>query len=43
MEEERASLAEEIPYGRFASPEEAAAFCYQITESQNILLADYTL
>ena len=25
-EEERASLAEEIPYGRFASPEEAAAF-----------------
>ena len=36
-EEERASLAEEIPYGRFASPEEAAAFCYQITESPEYL------
>ena len=36
-EEERAALAEEIPYGRFASPEEAAAFCYQITESPNYL------
>ena len=36
-EEERASLAEEIPYGRFASPEEAAAFCYQITESPGYL------
>ena len=36
-EEERASLSEEIPYGRFASPEEAAAFCYQITESPEYL------
>lgn len=36
-EEGRASLAEEIPYGRFASPEEAAAFCYQITESPEYL------
>lgn len=36
-EEERVSLAEEIPYGRFASPEEAAAFCYQITESPEYL------
>ena len=36
-EEERAALSEEIPYGRFASPEEAAAFCYQITESPEYL------
>lgn len=36
-EEERAALAEEIPYGRFASPEEAAAFCCQITESPEYL------
>lgn len=36
-EEERVSLAEEIPYGRFASPEEAAAFCYQVTESPEYL------
>lgn len=36
-EEERAALADEIPYGRFASPEEAAAFCYQITESPEYL------
>ena len=36
-EEERSALAEEIPYGRFATPEEAAAFCYQITESPNYL------
>lgn len=36
-EEERNSLAEEIPYGRFASAEEAAAFCYQITESPEYL------
>lgn len=36
-EEERAALAEEIPYGRFASPEEAASFCYQITESPEYL------
>lgn len=36
-EEERRQLAEEIPYGRFASPEEAAAFCYQITESPDYL------
>ena len=36
-EEERAALAEEIPYGRFASPEEAATFCYQITESPEYL------
>lgn len=35
--EERTALAEEIPYGRFASPEEAAAFCYQITESPEYL------
>lgn len=36
-EEERAALADEIPYGRFASPKEAAAFCYQITESPEYL------
>ena len=36
-EEERAALSEEIPYGRFASPEEAAAFCYQINESPEYL------
>lgn len=35
--EERASLAMEVPYGRFATPEEAAAFCYQITESPDYL------
>ena len=36
-EEERAALAEEIPYGRIAAAEDAAAFCYQITESPNYL------
>ncbi len=36
-EEERRRLAEEIPAGRFASPEEAAAFCYQVTESPGYL------
>lgn len=35
--EEREALAEEIPMGRFASPEEAAVFCYQITESPEYL------
>ena len=35
--EERMMLEEEIPYGRFASPKEAAAFCYQITESPEYL------
>ncbi len=36
-EEERAALAEEIPCGRFATPQEAAAFCYQITQSPSYL------
>lgn len=36
-EEERRALSEEVPYGRFAIPEEAAAFCYQITESPEYL------
>lgn len=36
-EEERTALAEEIPAGRFASPEEAALFCYQITQSPEYL------
>ena len=36
-EEERKTLAEEVPYGRFATAEEAAAFCYQITQSPEYL------
>ena len=36
-EEERQALAEEIPFGRFASPGEAAAFCCQIAESPEYL------
>ncbi|MCD8018209.1 MAG: SDR family NAD(P)-dependent oxidoreductase [Clostridiales bacterium] len=36
-EEERRILAQDIPFGRFATPEEAAAFCYQITESPEYL------
>lgn len=36
-EEERRTLMEEIPFGRFASPEEAAEFCYQVTESPSYL------
>ncbi len=36
-EEERAALAEEIPFGRFATPQEAAAFCYQVTQSPSYL------
>lgn len=36
-EEERLALAQEVPYGRFASPEEAAAFCCQIAESPEYL------
>ena len=35
--EEREALAEEIPFGRFASPEEAAAFCCQIAEAPEYL------
>lgn len=35
--EEREALAMEVPFGRFATPEEAAAFCYQITESPDYL------
>lgn len=35
--EERRILADEVPSGRFASPEEAAAFCYQVTESPGYL------
>lgn len=36
-QEERLALAEEIPFGRFATPEEAAAFCYHVTESPEYL------
>lgn len=36
-EEERRALAEEIPFGRFASSKEAAAFCCQIAESPEYL------
>lgn len=36
-EAERQALADEIPCGRFASPEEAAAFCCQIAESPEYL------
>ena len=36
-EEEKQALAEDIPWGRFATPEEAAAMCYQITESPGYL------
>lgn len=35
--EEREALAMEVPYGRFATAEEAAEFCYQITESPEYL------
>lgn len=35
--EEREALAMEVPFGRFATPEEVAAFCYQITESPDYL------
>ncbi|HJC30558.1 MAG TPA: SDR family NAD(P)-dependent oxidoreductase [Candidatus Anaerobutyricum faecale] len=35
--EERQALAEEIPAGRFASPEEAASFCCQIVEAPEYL------
>ena len=35
--DERDALALEVPYGRFATPEEAAAFCWQITESPEYL------
>lgn len=36
-EEERLALEEEIPAGRFASPDEAAAFCCQIAEAPEYL------
>lgn len=36
-EEERLALAEEIPYGRFATPEEAADFCWKVTSSPEYL------
>ena len=36
-EAERQALADGIPCGRFASPEEAAAFCCQIAESPEYL------
>lgn len=36
-QEERTALTDEIPAGRFASPEEAAEFCYHITRSPSYL------
>lgn len=36
-EEERQELADEIPAGRFATPEEAALFCKQIADSPSYL------
>lgn len=36
-EEERSALAEEIPAGRFGTPEEVAAFVLQLTESPSYL------
>lgn len=36
-EDERQALAQEVPFGRFASPEEAASFCCQIAESPEYL------
>ena len=36
-EEEKAALAEEIPAGRFASPDEAASFILQIAQSPDYL------